>query len=76
MYFKLNRLMKYFHIPVVLHVLEVFWEWKSLEYLRLDRTIQNLIQAERYCRFVVLFLRRLVVELNSFRSLTLIMPEH
>ena len=46
--------------------LKLFWERKSLEYLRLDRTIQNLIQAERYCRSVVLILRSLVVELNSF----------
>ena len=46
--------------------LKLFWERKSLEYLRLDRPIQNLIQAERYCRSVVLILRSLVVELNSF----------
>ena len=46
--------------------LKLFWERKSLEYFRLDGTIQNLIQAERYCRSVVLILRSLVVELNSF----------
>ena len=46
--------------------LKLFWERKSLEYLRLDRTMQNLIQAERYCRSVVLILRSLVVELDSF----------
>ena len=44
----------------------LFWERKSLKYLRLDRTIQNLIQAERYCRSVVLILRSLAAELNSF----------
>ena len=42
--------------------LEFFWETRTCVDLRWDRTIQNLIKAERYSRSAILFLRSLVVK--------------